>query len=272
MENKVKYFTTGEFAKLCNVNKKTLFHYDEIGLFKPEKVMQNGYRYYSHHQLEVINVIYILKSIGMPLKEIKSFLEKRTPDNIISLFHEEIVEIENEINRLKKLQIQMSNKIKLITEGKNFTKSIFLENQEEEYLILSDPIDNTKQIYDIQTYSDHINYCFDNNLNIGFAAGGIISYEDLLKRNLSNYSYYFTKVHENIPNEKIFIKPKGVYVVGYHKGYYDSVQIIYNKILDYINENNLHINGDAYEDILIDEVSVKDINNYVIKVSIKVLL
>lgn len=31
-----KYFTTGEFAKLCHVKKQTLFHYDEIGLLSPE--------------------------------------------------------------------------------------------------------------------------------------------------------------------------------------------------------------------------------------------
>ena len=29
-EINTKYFSTGEFAKLCNINKKTLFHYDEI--------------------------------------------------------------------------------------------------------------------------------------------------------------------------------------------------------------------------------------------------
>ena len=53
-ENNTKYFSTGEFAKLCKVHKKTLFHYDEIGLFKPEKVMDNGYRYYSIYQLELL--------------------------------------------------------------------------------------------------------------------------------------------------------------------------------------------------------------------------
>ena len=26
---------TGDFAKLCNTNKRTLIHYDEIGLFSP---------------------------------------------------------------------------------------------------------------------------------------------------------------------------------------------------------------------------------------------
>lgn len=35
MNNNAKpLFTTGEFAKLCNVRKDTLFYYDEIGLLK----------------------------------------------------------------------------------------------------------------------------------------------------------------------------------------------------------------------------------------------
>lgn len=29
------YFTTGDFAKLCEVTKQTLFHYDNIGLLCP---------------------------------------------------------------------------------------------------------------------------------------------------------------------------------------------------------------------------------------------
>ncbi len=46
------YFTTGEFAKLCNVKKQTLFHYDDIGLLSPAVTGENGYRYYSYAQLE----------------------------------------------------------------------------------------------------------------------------------------------------------------------------------------------------------------------------
>ena len=34
-DNKL-YFTTGEFAKLFHINKKTLFYYNEIELFKPK--------------------------------------------------------------------------------------------------------------------------------------------------------------------------------------------------------------------------------------------
>ena len=102
MNNNIKYFSTGEFAKLCNIHKKTLFYYDEIGLFKPEKIMPNGYRYYSEYQLEIFSVIYTLKDIGMPLKEIKYYMDNRTPENILELFEHESCEIEKEINKLKR--------------------------------------------------------------------------------------------------------------------------------------------------------------------------
>lgn len=49
--NSKPLFTTGEFARLCNIRKDTLFYYDEIDLLKPEIIQDNGYRYYSANQL-----------------------------------------------------------------------------------------------------------------------------------------------------------------------------------------------------------------------------
>lgn len=74
-----KYFTTGEFAKLCHVKKQTLFHYDEIGLLSPEIKKANGYRYYSYHQFELFQVISLFKEVGIPLKRIKPLLTDKTP-------------------------------------------------------------------------------------------------------------------------------------------------------------------------------------------------
>lgn len=111
---KDNYFSTGEFAKLCNVNKKTLFHYDEIGLFKPEIVKESGYRYYSIYQLEIFDMIYTLRDLGVPLKEIKSFMDKRNPNSVVELFEYKTNEIENEIKLLRRKQEIMSNKMKLI--------------------------------------------------------------------------------------------------------------------------------------------------------------
>ncbi|MEH6869059.1 MerR family transcriptional regulator, partial [Bacillus safensis] len=78
-----KYFTTGEFSKLCGIKKQTLFHYDEIGLFSPEIKRENGYRYYSYHQFEIFQVISLFKELGVPLKEIKRLIKQRTPAKIL---------------------------------------------------------------------------------------------------------------------------------------------------------------------------------------------
>ena len=45
-DERAAFFTTGQFAKLCSTTKETLFHYDSLGLLKPARVGENGYRYY----------------------------------------------------------------------------------------------------------------------------------------------------------------------------------------------------------------------------------
>lgn len=90
------YLTTGEFAKLVGTTKHTLFHYDAIGLFCPEKKLSNQYRYYSASQLEIFDVINILKELGMPLEEIKSYLDRRTPELFLELLEKETSAIEKE--------------------------------------------------------------------------------------------------------------------------------------------------------------------------------
>ena len=58
-----EYMTTGEFASAMGVSKDTLFHYDDIGLFCPEKVSENGYRYYSIYQMETFDTIRMLRDL-----------------------------------------------------------------------------------------------------------------------------------------------------------------------------------------------------------------
>ena len=277
MNNNIKYFSTGEFAKLCNIHKKTLFYYDEIGLFKPEKIMPNGYRYYSEYQLEIFSVIYTLKDIGMPLKEIKYYMDNRTPENILELFEHESCEIEKEINKLKRKQEIMSNKIKLIKEANNIKCDIFLEEQEEEYIILSDLIDKNKlnslinkneDAYDIEAYVNLLNLSFDYDLNFGYPVGSLKTKDDLLQDN--NYSYYYLRVNKNCIYKNVVVKPKGTYLVGYLKGYYSKAPVLYKKLLDFMNENNLEMVGLAYEDVLIDQVCVKNPDDFVLKVSIQI--
>ncbi|MBI6874367.1 MerR family transcriptional regulator [Clostridium aciditolerans] len=94
------YFTTGEFAKLCGVNKRTLFHYHDIGLFCPAIIDENGYRYYSYRQFDVFLIISILKELNVPLKKVKTYLDERTAERLINLSKQKITEVDREIEKL----------------------------------------------------------------------------------------------------------------------------------------------------------------------------
>ena len=61
-----------DFAHICGTNKRTLHHYDQIGLFAPALRGENGYRYYSQEQYDVFMVIAALKELGMPLLDIRT--------------------------------------------------------------------------------------------------------------------------------------------------------------------------------------------------------
>lgn len=99
------YFTTGEFAKILGVKKHTLFHYDEIGLFSPAvKDEENHYRYYFVWQMDTFEVIRALQKLGMPLGEIREYMETRSPEHFLALVDQKEAEIDQEIERLKNMK------------------------------------------------------------------------------------------------------------------------------------------------------------------------
>ena len=100
------YFTTGEFAKILGVKKHTLFHYDDIGLFSPAvKDEENGYRYYFVWQMDAFEVIRALQKLGMPLGEIRRYLDRRSPQQLIRLLEREALELDRRIALMERMQM-----------------------------------------------------------------------------------------------------------------------------------------------------------------------
>ncbi len=72
----MKMFTISEFAKLRNININSLRYYEKIGILKPFRIdEQTGYRYYSPDQLPILDVILLCHDFGMPLKELRSYID-----------------------------------------------------------------------------------------------------------------------------------------------------------------------------------------------------
>ncbi|GKS12114.1 MerR family transcriptional regulator [Paenibacillus chitinolyticus] len=67
-------YSIGQLSKKTNISIRTLRYYDEIGLLRPAKVADSGYRYYSGREIKLLQHIAALKELGFTLAAIKKML------------------------------------------------------------------------------------------------------------------------------------------------------------------------------------------------------
>lgn len=70
-----KLMTVHEVVNLTGITARTLHYYDEIGLLKPVKVTEAGYRMYDDTALSRLQNILLFRELEFPLKEIKAILD-----------------------------------------------------------------------------------------------------------------------------------------------------------------------------------------------------
>lgn len=74
--------TISQVAELTGISTRTLQYYDEIGLLKPSKLTQSGYRLYDDETLQKLQQILFFKELGFKLKGIQEILENPDFDRI----------------------------------------------------------------------------------------------------------------------------------------------------------------------------------------------
>ncbi|GGJ33674.1 MerR family transcriptional regulator [Deinococcus roseus] len=82
--------TISRFAFLTGLPPKTLRYYDEIGLFRPDRVDDfTGYRYYSVVQIGLAGKIKQWRQVGLPLEDIRVLIEHPEQAQEILKHHEQ---------------------------------------------------------------------------------------------------------------------------------------------------------------------------------------
>lgn len=87
MNRKNYLYSSGEFAKLTGVNKRTLHYYNEIGLFRPEIIGENGYHYYTCFQFTELELILTLRKIGLSIDEIKDYSSRPSDESFTEMMN-----------------------------------------------------------------------------------------------------------------------------------------------------------------------------------------
>ena len=97
--------TVKQVWDLTGISIRMLHHYDKIGLFKPSKLSESGYRLYSDDDLEILQQILFFKELDFSLKEIKAIITNPSFDRKKALTnHKDLLILKrNRLNKLIKL-------------------------------------------------------------------------------------------------------------------------------------------------------------------------
>jgi DNA-binding transcriptional MerR regulator len=270
MKNNFVFFTSGEFAKLHHLNKRTLHYYDNIGLFSPKYKGENGYRYYTYEQsLELENIL-TLRELGMSIEEIKEYIQNPSSEYFHKIAAYKVNEINKTIDRLKTLKLHLQQKEKMLNlSDAVFDGKIELIDLDEEYLLMT-PLslifeNDDNLIQNSEPIMKHLQAAreictYKKN------CGSFLSVEKIQNGKYDEYDGIFTVVNKK--KENLYIKPKGRYIRGFSVGNWDKIPSLYKEILLFAEKHHLKLTGYAFE-MGINEFAISDMNDYVTQIEIQ---
>ena len=101
------YYSIGEVANATNIAISTLRYYDREGMFPAMARSSGGIRIFSDREVDTIKVIECLKATGMPIKDIKNFLDWYQEGDASlqkrrDMFYERLEEVSKQMEALRK--------------------------------------------------------------------------------------------------------------------------------------------------------------------------
>lgn len=266
-----KYFTTGEFAKICNVKKHILFYYDEIGLFSPVIKKETGYRYYSYHQFDTFAVIRTLKTLGMSLQDIKIYLNNRNPSVFLKLMEGKSMILERRINGLMQIRDMIAALKADVEEAIGCPEEPTLVSLPEEPILLSEHVESTSSHSFARFMEEYISFTNEHSVSAQESIGTVLTIDALKSGDYLNYAYLYMKIRQPVKKQPA-IRKKGQYLCAYHRGNYTELHLTYEKMLDFAALHGIPLGRFAYEEYIVSDIAQKNPEEYVTRLLLETVL
>lgn len=264
MKKNTLYMTTGEFAKLCRTTKHTLFHYCDIGLFSPAYTDENGYRYYHALQYDSFLTITQLRTIGMPLAEIKDYMAERSPQRMVELYAQQEQAIRQQIARLTDIKERISSQKRSIMEVLTCSEEFFLDDQPARPLLCSATITQADDYAMTAAIGNLIH--FADGRTASNALGMLCDLHEAACSNAYPFRFYLY----GLPSCKDSCKLAGTYLTTYHRGDYETLPRSYQNLIAYADVHHLKLDQWVYAETIIGDWAVHQPQDYIIKISAKI--
>ncbi|MDR0861188.1 MAG: MerR family transcriptional regulator [Oscillospiraceae bacterium] len=253
-----------DFSKITKVPVSTLKYYDEIGLFKPLRRGENGYRYYAPQQVVTVNFIRVLTQCGVPLKTISEMEKNRNPKDLLQVLHKHEIELDREMRSLRERYSVLHVFVDMIFTGLLADESVFaVEDMPATPLLMGAEIVSSNNT---AFYESFVRFIAQTpRVNLSFPVGGL--FKDMASYlSAPSEPTRFFSIDPFGDNEK----HAGRYLVGYTRGFYGQMNDLPEKMAAYAEERDMQLIGAVYTIYLHDEVSISDPENYLLQVSVQV--
>lgn len=241
----------GKMAKLNHISEQTLRLYDRIGILKPYYIDDmTGYRYYNIKQSAKLDIIQYMKSLGIPLKQIKEQLDSNDISIVQQVLENQKDFINKKILELNQVQNAVSRSLENYHRYSSSPKegTIILEYIPKRRIYCYDSGINIYD-YGLETY-EHILRELKNHIllhqlpMIYFCNVGSI----LRKKTLDNGKFISTEIFLFVDedfkaDEGIEIIPNGTFACIYCSSFYKEKSYA-DMLLKHIKDNNYQIVGD----------------------------
>lgn len=270
--------STGEFARMCNVSRELLVHYDKIGLLKPKEVTGNGYRYYSLRQLYLFDVIRFFIDTGMSTKEVKGYLDNRSTELFLNTIQSGIDSLQRQRDLLD-ARIGMMEKMRFLTQrAEGFPKGRPQLSQWDETWLVTTPVESTERTQGAyaQAMSEHSDFCRTVAGTSKFPIGRIVDIPDPSQPREFFYTQMITWISE--PDRRLrqalagrlSKKPRGTYAVILHQGGTSKAHLSYEKLLAFIERERLRTTGPIYEIDINSYLMSDSADDYLLHISVQI--
>ena len=270
---KQELFRIGEVARMFSISVGSLRHYEKLGLIHPEYTdPDSGYRYYGVQQFERLNTIRYLRALNMPLEDIADFLQNKDVGKI-----QEMLIQQRETVRQKQQELQIiEQKINTRLEGLADALSSRLDTLS---LVHTPPRQITwirnhlspKTYLDLETSIRTLQKDQEETLVFLGKVGLGISKEHLEADAYQVYDTVFLLLEPEDRYQGITEELPGQTCVSIRFcGSHNEAPAYYRKLLAYIREHRLKIDGFSREVTMIDYVLTNDPKQFVTEIQIPV--
>ncbi len=261
------YFTAGQFARLHQLNKRTLHYYDDIGLFSPAYKGENGYRYYTYQQSAQLENILAMRQLNMSIEEISSYLKHPNPQDFLEISQNKIQAIDQQIQQLQVLkQVFEQRQQSLARCAQIHDSQIEVESfAAHHYLLTPMPVEDNP-MRNMQQIMQHLQSAWEHS-SYKAGCGSYISLEKALQGQFDVYDGVFTPVDPQDDDSLFLLRPAGQYLCGYSVGSWDKLPELYSSMISYAKEHRFALTGNCYE-IGLNEFAISRPEEYVARVSI----